>query len=239
MKNIAWDSVGLNFWKLGRDTAKPSSETLSWFTQGISNNSKVLIIGGTTVDVINAMEKLGTSVSVVDFSLRICNELRDYVSTETNIVHQDIVNNFKSWGESFDLICSDTLINRFDWDEATRFQNNLYSLLNENGKIRSTVKIGMYPMDHELIDYARNNSIAADFWEEESKTIDYSKAKPILENGLLPHGNINKDDLLAWYGNRGKEKRFEENDLRLLFNNWSGININNDYGDRVRVEVEK
>ncbi|MDE5415403.1 hypothetical protein [Alkalihalobacterium chitinilyticum] len=239
MKQVAWDSVGLNFWKLGRDTAKPSSDTLDWYTENVTETNSVLIIGGTTVDLINAMEVVGAKVSVVDFSSRICNELRDYVSAQTKIINQDVVNDFKNWGETYDLICSDTLINRFDQDEANRFQENLYNILKDNGKMKSTVKIGMYPMDHELIQFAKNNEISIDFWDEDSNTMDYSKAKPILENALIPHGNINKEDLIAWYGNRCKEKRFYENDLRLLFNSWSSVSIIRDYNDRVKVEVQK
>lgn len=239
MKHVAWDSVGLNFWRLGRNTAKPSIDTINWYTRDVTKTCSVLIIGGTTVDLIKAMEVIGANVSVVDFSSKICNELRDYVSTDTKIFNRDVIHDFKYWEETYDLICSDTLINRFDANEADRFQRNLYSVLKDNGKMKSTVKIGMYPMDHELIQYAINNEFPTDFWDEENNTLDYSKAKPILESGLLPHGEINKKDLLVWYENRGKEKRFDENDLRLLFRNWPSVNIFNDYDDRVKLEAKK
>ncbi|MFU0790725.1 hypothetical protein JNUCC74_01790 [Cerasibacillus sp. JNUCC 74] len=239
MKQVAWDSVGLNFWRLGRDTAKPSRDTLDWYMEDVTKTSSVLIVGGTTVDLIKAIEGTGARLSVVDFSSRICVELRDHISTETKVINQDVVNDFSGWGESYDLICSDTLINRFDSNETKCFQENMYSILNNNGKMKSTVKIGMYPMDQEMIEYSRNNNMSIDFWDEENNTIDYSKAKPILEGGLLPHGKINKEDLLAWYGNRGKEKRFNEDDLRLLFSDWSSVSIIKDYNDRVRVEAEK
>lgn len=239
MKQVAWNSIGLDFWRLGRDTAKPSSETLKWYTHDVNEQSNVLIIGGTTVDLIKAIEEIGARVTVVDFSSRVCSELQDYVSNDTKIINQDIVNDFKDWGETYDLICSDTLINRFDTNEVIQFEKNLYCILNSRGKMKSTVKIGMYPMDHELLEYARSNNISTDFWDEESKTIDYSMAKPILEKGILPHGNIKRENLLAWYGNRGKEKRFDENDLRLLFKSWSDIKIISDYDDRVKVEATK
>jgi len=94
-------------------------------------------------------------------------------------------------------------------------------------------------MDYKLLKIAKENNYRLDFWDESTKTIDYSLTEPILEAAFVPHGNIDKKDLLSWYRNRGKEKRFDIKDLELLFKDWSSVKFIKDYDDRVKGEAVK
>jgi len=124
-------------------------------------------------------------------------------------------------------------------DEAFQFEESIYNLLTNGGKMKSTVKLGLYPMDHELIKHAQKEKLSLNFWDSNTNTIDYSLAQPLLEFGLLPHGDIERENLLAWYSKRGKEKRYEISDLKLLFSSWRRTSYVRDYNDRVRVEAIK
>jgi hypothetical protein len=239
MKELAWDSVGLDFWKLGRRTAKPNEETIKWYLENVKSGDYVLVVGGTTIDLINSFVETGAHVYVADFSKRICNELKAYVPHNVSICNVNILNPPFEWLAKFDLVASDTLINRFDYTEAVIFEQNVRNILKIGGMMKSTVKIGLYEMDYNLIRLAKKRGYSLSFWDAPSKTIDYSLAKEILYEGVLPHGDISKDVLISWYSNRGREKRFDVDDIRLLFDEWSSVEIEKDYKDRVRVKTIK
>jgi hypothetical protein len=239
MKELAWDSVGLDFWKLGRRTAKPNEETIKWYLENVKSGDYVLVVGGTTIDLINSFVETGAHVYVADFSKRICNELKAYVPHNVIICNVNILNPPFEWLAKFDLVTSDTLINRFDYTEAVIFEQNVRNILKIGGMMKSTVKIGLYEMDYNLIRLAKKRGYSLSFWDAPSKTIDYSLAKEILYEGVLPHGDISKDVLISWYSNRGREKRFDVDDIRLLFDEWSSVEIEKDYKDRVRVKTIK
>ena len=65
MKELAWDSVGLDFWKLGRRTAKPNEETIKWYLENVKSGDYVLVVGGTTIDLINSFVETGAHVVTI------------------------------------------------------------------------------------------------------------------------------------------------------------------------------
>lgn len=241
MKHKAWDSLGLKFWKLGRKSAKPSIETLRWYTKGILPGDHCLVIGGTSISIIREAEKKVGNVVVADFSEVICRELKQYVSNNVTVINSDILQAQADWNNRFHFVFADTLINRFDWEEAKQFSKEIFRILRPGGQIRTTVKIGLYPMDKKLIEIAGEE--AKTFWDEKSQTIVFSKAEKWLERGLVAHGSISKKDLLVWYTNRGREKRYSLDDLKILFDHtgWINFHTEKDYlsKDRVRLVVTK
>jgi hypothetical protein len=69
-------------------------------------------------------------------------------------------------------------------------------------------------MDHVLLEEGRRRGTLTCFYDEETRTVDYSKAASELEACLVPHGTIPRERLLLWYHGRGRESRFLEHDVR-------------------------
>jgi hypothetical protein len=238
-KAQAWDAVGLKFWELGRRTAKPSPQTLRWFCKGLAAGEPCLIVGGTSVGLIRAVAQRECSVTVVDFSSRICAELPGRLPTGVEVACHDIFALPQSWAASFDHLLCDTLINRFDGEETRRFEAVASGVLRAGGTLRATVKLGLYAMDKRLLKLTAELGQPADFWDDETHTIDYGRLGPMLELGALRHGGISRSDLLRWYAGRGREKRFDLKDIEVLLDtqSWENRLIEPDppAEDRVRV----
>ena len=241
-KAQAWDAVGLKYYFLGRKSGKPIPSTIRWFTGGLGAGSRCLVVGGTSVAVIRAALRTGSAVEVIDFSARVCSELRQRVPSGLTIVNGDVLEPPDELGASFTHLVCDALINRFDDAEACRFERRLARLLQPDGVLRATVKIGHYPMDLRLLELAAGRPDVA-FWDAETRTIDYGQIGELLERGFARHGGIAREDLLGWYRNRGREKRYEEDDLRQLFAPpaWTPPDIRPEApgADRVRLESRR
>jgi hypothetical protein len=78
------------------------------------------------------------------------------------------------------------------------------------------VKLGFYPMDLRMIELGRERSCLHEFYDEEDRVLDFAAAGAVLEDAVLPHGDIPRDLLLEWYRGRGREKRFEDEEVRAL-----------------------
>jgi hypothetical protein len=242
-KRAAWDALGLRFWRQGRRTAKPARQTIAWFVAGLGPSDRCLVVGGTSVRLIRAVELKTGNVTVADFSGRICAELQTVVPPSVEIVECDILSPQLLPTGAFSVVLADTLINRFDALEAERFQAVAASLLAGEGCIRTTVKIGLYTMDRVLLELGATKAPSLRFWDEASRTMDYSRADRLLDEGLVRHGSLPRKELLVWYRNRGREKRFEMTDLEDLFNHdpWFRTEFEPDspYADRVRLTATR
>jgi hypothetical protein len=238
-KARAWDAVGLKFWQLGRRSAKPSAQTLRWFREGIEAGDRCLVVGGTSIGLIRAVARCGCSARVVDFSERICAEARGRIPPEVEVTCCDVTALPRSWAGSFDHLLCDTLINRFDADEARRFEHAAGEALVAGGTLRATVKVGLYAMDRRLLRLAGKLGVPPDFWDERTQTMDYGRLGPMLEPGAVRHGGISRRDLLRWYAGRGREKRFEPDELYELFAGpaWASCSIEPDAPSRDRVRI--
>lgn len=236
----AWDQVGLAFWHLGRESAKPGPKCVEWFAQ--DGGSRCLVVGGTTIDLIERLAERGAQVCVLDFSRRVCQEAAEQVSLGVTVVHGDALDPPREVRElgSYDAVLCDTLINRFDSAEALAFARTSAGLLRSGGRLRATVFEGRYPMDERMIDTGRAWGCLERFWEETTQTIDFARAgREMLEQALLPHGDLPRETLVQWYLGRGREKRFGRAELEGLFDNreWRSVEVDRDEERPSRLQV--
>lgn len=225
-KARAWEAIGLKYWSLGRRTGKPRPSTLRWFSSGLGPDERCLVVGGTSVGMIRAAAATGCGVVVADFSRRVCSELRGRAPAGVTVVQRDVLEPVQDWEEGFTHLLCDALLNRFDAAEARRFERRAAVLLRTGGELRTTVKIGLYPMDLRMLELAPQH-LQADFWDPRTQTMDYGRLGSLLEAGMVRHGGIARADLIGWYRNRGREKRFSEEDLHRLFAppRWSPLDL--------------
>lgn len=214
-KAAGWDAVGLEFWRRGRATAKPSAACVAWFCADLARGDRCLVVGGTTVDVIRHAAAAGLGVTVLDFSARVCREVGAVVADDVAIVHGNVLTP-PAIGP-FDRVTGDTLLNRFDGIEAARFADAVAGLLRPGGQLRMTVKLGRYPMDERLLDLGRAAGTLDEFLDVATNTIDFSRTGDLLEHALVAHGTLSREEMLTWYRMRGREKRYERSDLLALF----------------------
>lgn len=242
-KAVAWDRLGLVFYRRGRRTAKPSPATLRWFLHGLRPAQPILIVGGTSVGMIRAAAAAGLETWVMDFSARICRELPRFVGSDVHIVGADVLQPPVELLAGFDVVLADTLVNRFEHAEAKRFEVACYRLLVPAGELRTTVKLGLYPMDERMIGLGRQRGCLDRFWDERTSTIDFAAAGDVLDRALARHGGISRRSLLDWYRGRGRESRYGVDDLERLFptERWPDIEITSDSPspDRVRLSARR
>jgi SAM-dependent methyltransferase len=214
-KSDAWDIVGGMFWKLGRKSARPSSAEIMLFLENIPANARCCIIGASTKELIEIAISQQIRVTVMDFSETMLNDLKAEIGENfCTFWHVDILMRIPEvLHKSFDYVLTDRLINRFTRQDVPVFLQNIITLLAHNGQLRMTVKLGYYPMDLLLIEEGRARGTVEKFYDEPSRTIDYSKATDELETRLVPHGDIPREVLLRWYHGRGKESRFVSEDI--------------------------
>jgi hypothetical protein len=220
-KSAAWDLVGGQFWESGRRTAKPSTAEIEQMTRGIPAGARCVVVGASTRDLVVALLAHGARVMVLDFAERMCADLRAALPPGACPIHQHDITRAPP-GElagTQDYVLSDRLINRFSETEALPGLLGMTGLLAVGGEVRTSVKLGLYPMDERMIDLGRRRGCLAAFYDERQRVMNFAAAGEILEQALLPHGDIPAEVLLDWYRGRGTEKRFEHEDVVELFTN--------------------
>lgn len=210
-KASAWDLVGSLFWEVGRVTARPSAEELSLFLAGIPAGSRCVVVGASTKTLVEMLIDRGTDLTVLDFSERMCADLRADLPARATVRWHDITRPAPDdLAATQDFVLSDRLFNRFSDAEAAAGLGGMIELLRDGGQIRTSVKLGLYPMDERMIALGRERGSLARFFDESRQIIDFSAAGDVLTDALVPHGQIPSDILLAWYRGRGREQRFDE-----------------------------
>ena len=164
---------------------------------------------------------------VLDFSEKMISDLKEVLGDKCSYIKYDILKG-ERLDQKFDLIISDRLVNRFTYWEAVNVIKNSIAMLEENGVVKHAIKLGNYELDNRLIAYAKGNGLALDFWDEETKTIDYTKTKDFLFGCIKEHGNISKDILYKWYLGRGRESRFDHKDIVDIVNSADGKLVSDD-----------
>jgi hypothetical protein len=220
-KSAAWDLVGGLFWESGRRTARPSIDELERMTRGIPAGARCVVVGASTRDLVVALLGRGAQVTVLDFAERMCADLRATLPPGACPIHQhDITSAPPSHLAGIhDYVLSDRLINRFSETEALPGLLGMAGLLAMGGEVRTSVKLGLYPMDERMIELGRRHGRLAAFYDERQRVMNFAAAGEILQQALLPHGDIPAEVLLDWYRRRGTEKRFEHEDVVELFAN--------------------
>ncbi len=216
-KAFAWDKIGSLFWEQGRKSAKPSTYEMDLFTKGIQPGDRVCVIGATTKELACLLIERGTKVTVYDFSQGMCASLRDAISDPAVMIEQlDICAPMDtSKIASQDFVLNDRLVNRFDANESEKALNNMCAMA-EKGEVRASIKLGFYPMDLKMIELGKKRGTLDDFFDAQTRTIDFSNAGTVLDDALLEHGDIDANLLLEWYRGRAAEKRFEHEDIIML-----------------------
>lgn len=67
-----------------------------------------------------------------------------------------------------------------------------------------------------MIDNGRERGTLETFFDADAKVIDFAAAGEVLTDSLLPHGGIDSGLLLDWYRGRGREQRFDHEDVLAL-----------------------
>lgn len=215
-KVAAWDHVGGQFWTKGRGSAKPSARELKIFSEDVQPNDTCVIVGASTKGLVETLLDVTLDVVVLDFSPRMCADLAAAVP-DAEVLVQDITAPLANeLLGSADWTISERLINRMDWDEAARAFESMSLILRPGGTMRTSVWIGLYPMDEAMIKLGRERGNLGEFWDEKNAVIDFRAANSVLNEALMPHGSIDRDTLLRWYEGRGKEKRFTESEVKRL-----------------------
>lgn len=218
-KSAAWDLVGGQFWESGRRTARPSAAEIERMARGIAAGARCVVVGASTRDLVVALLGRGAEVTVLDFAERMCADLRAALPPQACPIHQHDITSSppgRLAGRQ-DYVLSDRLINRFSESEALAGLQGMAALLAVGGEVRTSVKLGLYPMDGRMIELGRRHGCLAAFYDERQRVMNFAAAGQILEEALLPHGDIPAEVLLNWYRGRGTEKRFEHEDVVELF----------------------
>src|SRR5438067_11520864 len=90
-KAQAWDAVGLKYYFLGRRSGKPTRASILWFVRDLTANSRCLVVGGTSVAVVRAALRPGCYLEVVDFSVRVCADLRQQLPNAVRIARRGVL----------------------------------------------------------------------------------------------------------------------------------------------------
>lgn len=224
-KRHGWNLLGGDFWRLGRKTAKPSAREVDLYLAN-PPGQRLCVIGASTRDLVEASIARGFAVTVVDFSAVMGKDLADDLGAgRFSFVTADILHESALIEGQFDLIIADRLVNRFIRSDLPLFAANVHSLLSPGGELRTSVKLGLYPMDERLIESGRDAGTLASFYDEATRTLDYAAARPILEKIKVEHGEIPRETLIEWYVCRGRESRFEAADISAGFQSQQGWEI--------------
>ena len=103
----------------------------------------------------------------------------------------------------FSCVISDRLINRLSSSEAQFFFLNAAALLCNKGQLRTTVRMGLYELDKQLIDYQKKYNSANVIYDDVHHTINFTHAKQALMEIAPKNGGIPQEILLEWYSKRG------------------------------------
>ncbi|MGF1427368.1 hypothetical protein [Kitasatospora sp. LaBMicrA B282] len=217
-KAEAWDLIGSLFWESGRTTAKPSDEEIGLFTAGIEPGDRCTVVGASTKDLVEALIALGAEVTVLDFSERMCADLRAALPAGScRVLRHDITRPAPAELRGTQrFVLNDRLVNRFSETEALRGIEGMLDLLADGGQLRASIKLGLYPMDERMIELGTERGCVATFFDAAEKVIDFGAAGDVLTDALLPHGDIAPELLLQWYRGRGREQRFDHEDIVAL-----------------------
>lgn len=224
-KAAAWDKIGGTFWAAGRTSAKPSTAELELFADGIGAGSRVIVVGASTKDLVETLIVRGAQVTVLDFSGRMCDDLRAALPADScRVIQHDITGPAPAQLRSTQrYVLSDRLVNRFCGPEALAGIEGMADLLAPGGEVRASIKLGLYDMDRRMIAVGQARGCTDQFFDASNMIIDFAAAGDVLVDALLPHGQISTELLLDWYRGRGREQRFDHDDLVALFAAANGV----------------
>ncbi|WP_185995747.1 class I SAM-dependent methyltransferase [Nocardioides campestrisoli] len=217
-KSEAWDLIGSDYWAASYNGG-PTGADITAMLEGVEGSTQVAVVGASTVHLIRAAVDRGTRVTVLDFApgqrAAIQEAARDWSGGERcSVEHYDATEPAPpALRGRFDLVLADRLVNRFTDDEALAGVPSLLSLVAPGGRLRTTIRLGLYDRDRALIAAAEPEGRVAEFFDADAMEIDYGRAGDLLDRALPRHGDIPRATILDFYRLRGPEKRMTVQDV--------------------------
>ena len=213
-KQRSWDEFGSQYWTMAANTSHPSAAETGAFLHGASPGRHVLVLGATTTEVIRAAVGTGADVHVLDFAGRLLDlvgqEFGDSVTRHRHDLLDPVPDDLAG---RFDVVVADRLVNRFHRSEMPRVVANMMRLVAPGGRLHISVRFGLYPLDRRLIEIGTELGTLRNYWDPESRTIDWSGVKTELDRCAEAHGAIPREVVIAWSKMRGVESRLEPEDV--------------------------
>jgi hypothetical protein len=214
----AWDLIGSDYWAASYNGG-PVGQDIEAYLDGVDANTALAVVGASTVHLIRAAVERGVPVTVLDFAegqraalLAAAREWPD--GNRCTVEHYDATAPTPpNLRRRFDLVLADRLVNRFTEAEALAGIPGLLSLVAPGGRLRTTIRLGLYERDRALLAAAEKEGRTGEFFDAESMEIDYGKAGDLLDRTIPDHGDIPRATLLDFYRLRGPEKRMTESDV--------------------------
>jgi hypothetical protein len=217
-KSGAWDLIGSDYWAASYNGG-PVGADVAAFLEGVDASTAVAVVGASTVHLIRAALGRGASVTVLDFAegqrVALQKASEQWPGGERCVVEPyDATEPTPApLRRRFDLVLADRLVNRFTDAEALAGVPGLLSLAVPGGKLRTTIRLGLYERDRLLLTAAEAEGRAGEFFDADLMEIDYGKAGDLLDRAMPKHGDIPRETLLDFYRLRGPEKRMTEADV--------------------------
>lgn len=215
-KSMAWDIIGERFWNMGTPSLEERKTELDFYFEGLYNS--VAILGASSDFMISEAIKKDINISVLDFSSQLLDAIRSKYKNATNVDTKfvDLTSRKLIKKTKYDRIIADRLVNRFSIKEAEQFFTNVLNMLNDNGELRTIIRLGMYPIDKKLLQVSEKQKTASKFWKSDQMTIDFKLAKNELNLVIESMDGVKKSDIVDWYYYRGEEQRFNMSIIKRL-----------------------
>lgn len=216
-KQNSWDTYGAEYWAGAGDTSHPSALETENFLSGAGPGQRVLVLGATTTEVIQAALDCGAEAHVLDFAPRLLGLVQQRFGDKVATHHQDLTDPVDDQLlQRFDIVVGDRLVNRFHRNEMPGVLANMMSTVAIGGQLRISVRFGLYPLDSRLIEVGREMGTVTNFWDESSWTLNWSRVGEELDRCARDHGEIPRQVVIAWSRLRGVESRLREDDMPRL-----------------------
>jgi SAM-dependent methyltransferase len=216
-KHSSWNDFGAAYWELVGTTSHPSAQETAGFLADAGPGKRVLVLGATTTELTRAARAAGAEVHVLDFAEKLLGLVADEFGESVRLHHHDLIHPAPAeLHGSFDLVVADRLINRFHRSEMGTVLANMISFVGTGGQLRISVRLGLYPLDERLIARGTELGTVNSFWDDATRTIDWSRVGRELDDVAEASGGVPRDIVIAWSRRRGVESRLLATDLPVL-----------------------
>lgn len=212
-KSLAWDTIRGTFDSCGGESFHPTDEEIKLFLDSVSPQDNIAVIGAITKKLVDSLIAKNINPVVLDFSHDMCQDLKKVSGLQTIYLYDVMQEPPGDLVGKFDFILTHRLLNQFMREEVIRVLYNMVQLLKPQGRIRTSVKLGFYASDVDLIEQGKQKNIVQKFYDPHTKTIDFSAAGPLLDKLVQVQSDIPEDTLIRWYKLRGEISRFECQDM--------------------------
>ena len=213
-KQQSWNDYGSTYWDLAAASSHPSDLETAGFLGDAGPGTRVLVAGATTAEVIGAAIERGAEVHVVDFADKLLGLASDRFGPGlTTHLHDVTIPASAEAAGSFDVVAADRLVNRFHRSEMPGVVANLMSFVKPGGQLRVSIRFDLYPLDRRLIQRGTELGTLDRFWDEATRTIDWSGVTTEIDDVAEDHGDIPASVVAQWSRMRGVESRIGRHEV--------------------------